>query len=430
MILARSCSGAALVLLVLNVSPAQAQDVASFDTAWAAIQRTHFDTTFNGVDWAAVRDELRPRALAAANPAELRAVIGLMLARLHQSHFYLIPAAPQEASEADAGGDGEPGIEVRLIGGSVLVTEVSPEGSAAAAGIRRGWELEAIDGRAVGSMVLRFDSVGDERMRQLRAWSAVRAALSGEPGTTRVVTLRDGRGRRVGHRLALREPGGQVTRFGGLPPLRVRLDTSTVHAGGRRIGVIRFNLWLPALSPALDRAVDQMRADEGIIIDLRGNVGGAGGMAMGIAGHFIDRPDTLGAMRLRSTTLQFVVNPRRVDTSARRVQPFAGPVAILIDATTASTSEVFAGGMQRLGRARVFGSTSAGQALPAFMTRLPGGDLLVHAMADFTSADGHRLEGAGVTPDVGAPYTRAGLLQGRDETMKAALAWITGQGSH
>ena len=98
--------------------------------------------------------------------------------------------------------------------------------------------------------------------------------------------------------------------------------------------------------------------------------------------------------------------------------------APLIDGLTGSASECFAGGMQSIGRARVFGQTSMGQALPALFDRLPNGDVLIHAYGDFVTADGTRLEGRGVIPDQLVPLTRADLLSGRDRTMDAALAWM------
>ena len=110
--------------------------------------------------------------------------------------------------------------------------------------------------------------------------------------------------------------------------------------------------------------------------------------------------------------------------SGERVQPFAGPLAILVDAMSGSASECFAGGMQSIGRARVFGQTSMGQALPALFDRLPNGDVLIHAYGDFVTATGMRLEGKGVIPDEEVPLDRADLLAGRDRTMDAALAWI------
>ena len=92
---------------------------------------------------------------------------------------------------------------------------------------------------------------------------------------------------------------------------------------------------------------------------------------------------------------------------------------------TGSASECFAGGMQSIGRARVFGQTSMGQALPAFFDKLPNGDVLIHAYGDFVTADGTRLEGRGVIPDEPvALRARRPASPGRDATLDAALAWI------
>jgi carboxyl-terminal processing protease len=219
-------------------------------------------------------------------------------------------------------------------------------------------------------------------------------------------------------------------KFGNLPRLAVTLDTRRAPLpGGGSAGVVRFNYWMPVVVAGLNAAVDSFRALDGIVIDLRGNLGGAGLLAPGFAGHFVDRPDTLGVMRMRTATLNFVINPRRVDTQARPVRPFSGPVAVLTDAMTASTSEIFAGGLKQLGRVRVFGEPTAGQALPAWAQKLPNGDVLMHAVADFTGPRGERWEGGGVVPDVAAPPTRAALLAGHDPALDAALAWIASERS-
>ena len=107
--------------------------------------------------------------------------------------------------------------------------------------------------------------------------------------------------------------------------------------------------------------------------------------------------------------------------------PYAGPVAVLVDEMSASTSEFFAAGLQELGRARVFGARTSGQALPAQLTQLPNGDVLYHAVADFTTPRGARIEKDGVVPDEATPLARPALLAGRDAGMEAALAWIAQQ---
>jgi carboxyl-terminal processing protease len=116
-----------------------------------------------------------------------------------------------------------------------------------------------------------------------------------------------------------------------------------------------------------------------------------------------------------------------VSTVGVRVAPYAGPLAILIDPQSLSTSEFFAGAMQAVGRARLFGERTGGMALPAIAERLPNGDVLYHAIADFVDAGNRRLEGVGVTPDVAPPVTRAALLDGADPVYDAAIAWMRSQ---
>ena len=106
---------------------------------------------------------------------------------------------------------------------------------------------------------------------------------------------------------------------------------------------------------------------------------------------------------------------------------YEGTVAILVDGESVSTSEIFAAGMQYLRRARVFGDTTSGQALPALTRRLPNGDVLMHVFSDYTLPDGTRLEVRGVIPDVVQPVTRADLLAGRDAALLAAVRWIREQ---
>jgi carboxyl-terminal processing protease len=181
---------------------------------------------------------------------------------------------------------------------------------------------------------------------------------------------------------------------------------------------------MPAVDQLFQKAMDDFRTSDGVVIDLRGNPGGLAAMLMGISGHFLAEPKPLGVMKTRDSELRFVANPRLVNASGARVDVYGGPVAILVDALSGSASECFTGGMQSLGRVRVFGQTSMGQALPALFDKLPNGDVLIHAYGDFVTADGTRLEGRGVIPDQPVPLTRADLLADRDATLDAALAWI------
>ena len=413
-------------------APGSSARLATFDSAWAAIHRTHYDTTFNGVAWRAVRTELRPRAAAATSNAQLRGVVQEMLGRLRQSHFYVVPGEVESgltrAPSTSSGGNGEAGMELRLVDGRFLVTRVARGGAAARAGVRTGWIVERV-GRTEAAGVLRslarLPAGTDPRLRELRGWSALAAELGGPVGAALPARFVDAGGRVRKLRLVLRPVRGVTTQFGNLPPMLVAAEHERVRApGGASAGVIRFNYWFPAIAAQIDDAVNELRDADGMVIDLRGNFGGVGAMAMGLAGHFTERRDTIGTMITRQNRLQFVANPRRSTRAGAAVRPYAGPVAVLTDALSVSTAEIFAGGLQKLGRARVFGAPSAGQALPSLATKLPNGDVLVHAVADFRGPGGYRLEGPGVVPDVAAPLTRAALLAGRDPALEAALEWI------
>jgi carboxyl-terminal processing protease len=155
----------------------------------------------------------------------------------------------------------------------------------------------------------------------------------------------------------------------------------------------------------------------GIALDLRGNGGGIAGMAPGLAGWFVQEGDlSLGQMLTRDSHLNLRVRPR--------LNAYGGPLAILVDELSASTSEFLAAGLKDLGRARVFGTRSAGAALVANMIRLPNGDGFEYAFADYESAGGGRIESNGVVPDVEIPYSRGNLLKNEDAALAAAIAWI------
>jgi carboxyl-terminal processing protease len=237
--------------------------------------------------------------------------------------------------------------------------------------------------------------------------------------------FRDEAGRRVPLALERRAEPGEPVKVGNLPTMYVRAESENRRTSqGRPVGVIRFNVWMTAVDAPFQEAVDRYRSADGMIVDLRGNPGGLAAMIMGISGHFLTQRVSLGVMKTRDNELRFFANPRLVSARGERVTPFAGPVAILVDGLTGSASECFAGGMQSLGRARIFGETTMGQALPAVFDKLPNGDVLIHAYGDFVTANGTRLEGRGVIPDDPVPVQRVDLLAGRDMAVERALQWI------
>lgn len=402
--------------------------LATFDSAWTIIARTHWDSTYNGVDWAGMRDSLRPMAAAATTQDELRRVLQTLVLSLKQSHFSIIPqevsdaAVASGASDPDAGA-GTVGVSVRWLDDQIVVSEVLPGSPAFAAGVRPGWLLSRIGSDSVAERVRRLPSTLDPRRIALSAYALSDAGLSGAPGSTVSATFTDTEGRERDLTLTRIPARGTAVKFGNLPPQQSFLEWERRDVGGKQVGIISFNIWMPILARQFDVAMDSLRQSDAILLDIRGNFGGVAGMAMGFAGHFVDTVIPVGVMKTRRQDLKFAINPRRVNTANQRVTPFAGPMGIVVDELSISTSEVFAGGLQALGRARIIGSQTAGQALPAVAERLPNGDILYHAIADFLSPSGARMEGDGVIPDQPVPLSRAALLAGEDPALDAALRW-------
>ncbi len=410
--------------LVHAQAPAAAE---TFDAVWNIVRDTHFDRSFDMAQWDRARAELRPKAIAAATPGELRQVLADLLGRIGLSHFAVIPSTPDGPGDrADL--SGQPGMDVRLLDNQLVVTSVDPAGGASAVGVHTGWIVESIDGKAAAALLDGVPASTPERIRQLGAWRAVQSQLRGSPDSRADVTFVDGTGTQVRRSIRREADPGEPVNVGNLPTLHVRVSSRQVDTpGGRKAGLIAFNVWMTAVDTAFSRAVDENRNADGIIVDLRGNPGGLAAMIMGISGFFLPDRATLGVMKTKDSELHFTANPRLVNAKGERVTPYAGPLAILVDSMTGSASECFAGGMQSLGRARIFGQTSMGQALPALFDRLPNGDVFIHAWGDFVTGTGVRIEGRGVVPDTPVALTREDLLAGRDRTLEAALAWIDGE---
>ena len=403
-------------------------NIDSFEFVWKTVLEKHWDPKLGGLDWQSVHDELRPKVDVARNREETREVISAMLGRLKQTHFGVFPGDVygQMTNSGDKS-DSEPevddatsGLDVRVIDGRAVVTSVEAGSPAAQRGVKPGWEIVRVKGDPVAPALLKIkEQFASSTLLDFRLARAVGTRLQGPAGSTVPVQFLDGSDRTVTLEITRTEPRGKVVHFGNMPPgyfwsewRRARPD----------VGYVRFNEFMDpeGLSKTFEQAVGGCRDCKGFVIDVRGNPGGIGGLAMGIAGWFIDQAGVhLGTEYLRGLTVKFTIFPR--------AEPFRGPLAILVDGCSASTAEIFAEGLKDLKRARIFGTHTAGAALPSVITRLPNGDGFQYAIANYISEGGQPLEGVGVTPDEEVHPTRRQLLAGQDPILDAALAWIHNQ---
>jgi len=455
------------------------KNLESFDLVWTTIRDRHYDPDLGGVDWEAAREKFRPLVEASADASEARVHLQALIDLLGQSHMVIIPGSAMEAlagaeaasdppevtdtsaqsapttrqsdqpgqpptsraasqptgqaQEVGAGAEqGEAGLSIRLADvedGRVLVTEVRIGSSAEAAGVKPGWQLISLDGREIAPVVKQITEAISQRGRgkpEMYVSFALEHQLNGPVGEKLAAQFVDGEGKSHAVEIPFKAGPGDVTTLGILPPMRVSFESRRIEGDGLVLGYIRFSAFLdpPRLSPQFEAAMkdfaDPANPVDGVVIDVRGNVGGIVMMVPGIAGYFIDeRGLTMGMLKTRDSVLKLAVFPRPVQ--------FAGPLAVMTDACSVSAAELLSGGLQGVGRARIFGTPTAGEALPAQFLRLPNGDTFLFVFADYTTADGKRLEGGGVIPDEPVAYDQAELLAGRDPMLQAAARWIAAQ---
>jgi carboxyl-terminal processing protease len=413
--LAAAAAGAA------DLTPAERQaNIDSFEYVWKTVRDRHWEAKPGGLDWQAVHGELRPKMEKAASTDEAREIMAGMLGRLHQTHFGIFPSEVYKEFDSPGAADGQTGIDVRVLEGHAIVTGVDPNSPAAVKGVKPGWEILRIDGRDVAPAIERVAaSFRDSTLLDLRLSRAVLARLGGAPGNPVDVEFLDGADRRVPVRLDRTMPRGALVKLGSFPPFYFWQESKMVRPD---VAYIRFNAFFDpdALSKAFAAMVKGCASCSGFVVDLRGNPGGMGALAMGIGGWFVDQSGLqLGTMIMKDTKLNFVLFPRP--------EPFRGPLAVLVDGCSGSTSEIFAGGMKDIHRARVFGTRTAAAALPSMFEVLPNGDGFQYAIANYISQGGRPLEGVGVTPDEEVRPTRRQLLDGHDPALEAALRWIDRQ---
>ena len=402
---------------------------AILDAAWKTVRDKHYDKTLGGVDWNAVRAKYEPLALGAPSDAAFYRVLNQMVGELGQSHMLIVGPGAEEADDEglpkeappDTDAIGDPGLTIRVIEGRPTITRVRAGSSADTAGLAAGYVVTQIAGRPL--------TAPHESVRPLRPVEerfAIRRAaqhrLQGPPGTRVSIAYLDDKDR-PGNAVLVRDPPRTTpVRLGHLPPLYPEVRAYEVG----NVGVIGFNIFL--LQPILEdikKAMARFAAHKvrAVVLDLRGNPGGQGAMAIPIASLFVTEPITMGTLHFRDFGQTFTAKPEM------GAVPFTGPLAILTDEGSASAAEILAAGLQESKRAIVVGDTTLGAVLPSVIEALPAGAVMQYVVADFKTPKGVALEGRGVQPDRRVVETRAALKGGRDPVLDAALVALKSSGA-
>ncbi|MCL1078484.1 carboxy terminal-processing peptidase [Parashewanella spongiae] len=173
----------------------------------------------------------------------------------------------------------------------------------------------------------------------------------------------------------------------------------------RKIGVIDIPGFYMNLSRDVSKELAKLKAEkvEGIIIDLRGNGGGALTEATLLTGLFIQKGPVV---QVRYASGQVVQNK-----DENNAVTYDGPLTVMVDRYSASASEIFAAALQDYGRALIVGEATFGKGT----VQQHKGLERIYDMYDkpigyvqYTIAKFYRINGGstqlkGVTPDIMFP---------------------------
>ncbi len=303
--------------------------------------------------------------------------------------------------------------------GKLFISGIEDDSAAADAGLTIGYEVLRLNGRTLEEIAaepLEFPTPPfTERNERYMILGAVYWELLGPAGDQVAVEVRNHDGHVSQLRLDRRSRGAQRVFDEGMPQTYVTIRSESI---GDDIGYIRFNSFHPALIEDLMSSVDELIDTKGMIIDLRGNPGGAFGVRVQLDGRFVTERTVIWRYRGRHGIDDIYLDPSD--------RPYTGRLVILVDGISASSSEEFSGGLQAIGRATIVGERTPGRDVVMDITVLPVGAYFIFPVAETMPSKGIVLEPRGVIPDVESLFTLENMKTGRDVQLDAALEVLRG----
>jgi carboxyl-terminal processing protease len=297
-----------------------------------------------------------------------------MLTGLDPHSAYMTEPQWHDMQSETSGRFGGIGLEITEAGGLLQVVSPIDGTPAAAAGLKPGDLITAVDGKSVEGLSL-TDAV---------------SAMRGQPNTK--VSL-------------------IVKRQGVEDPIVVTLTRQIIHLEAVKsrlmgdIGVIRISEFTEQTDSGVHAAIKSLRAASGdhlrgLILDLRNDPGGLLDQAIAVSNDFLTSGGIVSTRGRHSDDDQ--------SWSAKPSNDISGnlPILVLTNNGTASAAEIVAGALQDDHRALVLGTQSFGKGSVQTLFPLPGHGAIRLTTARYYTPSGRSIQGVGITPNVVVEQTR------------------------
>jgi len=338
--------------------------------------------------WAVLKDEHFDRERLDAQTLSDGAIRG-MLQALDDPYASYLDAAQFEVESQDYRGFFEGiGAQVAMDDGQLTIIAPLPDTPAERSGIEP------------GDIILEIDGNGTAGISLLEAVSKIR----GEKDTI-VVLL-------VLH-LDGREPVSIDIRRGVIPLTSVRF--SMLDDG---IGHLRISNFRDTTDQEVKEALSELQeaSGAGLILDLRNNPGGLLSSVADVANQFLEDGLVLYEIDAHGQRTNWDVQSRNTTTDV--------PMVVLINAFSASASEVLSGALIDHQRATVIGTTSFGKGSVNTLRSLEDGSGIYFSIGRWYTPAGTLIEGEGITPDIVVELNREDT---EDTQLQKGIEFLQGQ---
>ncbi|MBN2699845.1 MAG: S41 family peptidase [Methylothermaceae bacterium] len=289
-----------------------------------------------------------------------------MLSGLDPHSTYLSPDEFKELRIGTTGQFGGLGIEVGMENGFIKVIAPIDDTPAQRAGIQAGDLIIRLDEKPVKGMTLR-DAV---------------KIMRGKPGTEITLT---------------------VIREGMDKPLKITITRAVIkiksvkqHLLEDGYGYLRITSFQSGTGEELLKAIGQLKDKgplKGVILDLRNNPGGVLNAAVAVSDAFLDKGLIVYTDgRIEESKMEFEATPGDVLEDV--------PLAVLINAGSASASEIVAGALQDHKRAILMGQKSFGKGSVQTILPLSNDGAVKMTTARYYTPSGRSIQAEGIIPDI------------------------------
>ncbi|HEY0082804.1 MAG TPA: S41 family peptidase [Pyrinomonadaceae bacterium] len=349
------------------------------------LRKHYYDPTIRGMDVDARFKVAEEKIKQATSLGQAFGIIAQVLLELDDSHTKFYPPSRPERVEY--------GWEMQMIGDECYVVAVKPGSDAAAQGLKEGDRIIAVE---------RFQPTRKEFWKMRYFYNT----LSPRAGLNLVVQSPGGQPRELNLKAKVTQ-GKRVLDLNSDMEINALLREMEDDAklGNHRyyedIGGV-FVWKMPAFNlsnTSVDEIMSKARGRRALVLDLRGNGGGAEITLLRLLGHFFDHDVKMADVKTRNELKPVIAKTRGKNNL------FEGKVVVLVDSDSGSASEVFARVMQLEKRGTVIGDRSSGAVMRSnFRNYEMGTERIVTWSANITNADvlmsdGKSLERVGVIPD-------------------------------